>query len=175
MFFPLPLAIWLSLVLAGIAVSDCGLSLLQACVSVLLGDQFSVGGIWVWRVVAQRQLRGSDRTGRILSQVVPWFLCPERSGQVPLGAGVWAEVVVSSVFSGLLALLGEQLSPSRFWVWSSVAQGQLQVLIETRRKIVIILCKTCANNHTHNKFTSTLAVLCPENSVLQKSSQTSGF
>ena len=45
MFLCLPFAIWLSLVLAGFAVSDCGLSLLQACVSVLLGDQFSLGGI----------------------------------------------------------------------------------------------------------------------------------
>ena len=46
-FLSLPFAIWLSLVLAGLAVSDCGLSLLQACVSVLLGDQFSLGEIWV--------------------------------------------------------------------------------------------------------------------------------
>jgi hypothetical protein len=37
MFLPLPLTIWLSLLLAGLAVSDCGLSLLQAHVSVLLG------------------------------------------------------------------------------------------------------------------------------------------
>ena len=43
----LPLTILLSVVLAGLAVSDCGLSLLQACVSVLLGDQVSLGGIWV--------------------------------------------------------------------------------------------------------------------------------
>ena len=60
MFLPLPLDIWLSVVLAGLAVSDCGLSLLQACVSVLLGDQFSPGGIWVWRAVAQGQLQGAD-------------------------------------------------------------------------------------------------------------------
>ena len=53
MFLPLPLDTWLSLVLVGLAVSDCGLSLLQACVSVLLGDQFSLGGIWIWRAVVQ--------------------------------------------------------------------------------------------------------------------------
>ena len=47
MFLPLLISIWLSLVLAGLAVSDCGLSLLQACVSALLGDQFSLGAIWV--------------------------------------------------------------------------------------------------------------------------------
>ena len=49
----LPLAIWLSLVLPGLAVSDCSLSVLHACVLVLLGDQFSLGEIWVWRAVAQ--------------------------------------------------------------------------------------------------------------------------
>ena len=61
MFLHLPLAIWLSLVLAGLAVSDCGLSLLQACVSVLLGDQFSQEEIQVWRAVAQGQFWGADR------------------------------------------------------------------------------------------------------------------
>ena len=61
MFLCLPFAIWLSLVLAGLAVSNFGLSLLQACVSVLLGDQFSLGGIWVWRAVAQGQFWGTDR------------------------------------------------------------------------------------------------------------------
>jgi hypothetical protein len=61
MFLPLPLTIWISLVLAGFAVSDCGLSFLQAFLSVLLGDQFSPGGHWVWRDVEQCQLWGADR------------------------------------------------------------------------------------------------------------------
>ena len=60
MFLPLPFANCLSHVLAGLAVSDCGLSLPQASVSVLLGDQFSPGGIKVWRVV-QCQLWHADR------------------------------------------------------------------------------------------------------------------
>ena len=60
MSLPLPLAIWLSLSLAGLANSDCGLSFLQACVSVLLGDQFSLGEIWVFRAVAQGQLQYVD-------------------------------------------------------------------------------------------------------------------
>ena len=55
MFLSLPLAIWLSLVLTALAVSDHDLSFLQACVSVPLGDQLSPGGIWVWRAVAQGQ------------------------------------------------------------------------------------------------------------------------
>ena len=45
MFLHLPFAIWLSLVLAGLAVSDSDLSVLQACVSVFFGDQFSLGRI----------------------------------------------------------------------------------------------------------------------------------
>ena len=61
MFLPLPFTIWLSLVLADLAVSDCSLSFLQAYVSVLLGDQFSLGGNWVWRAMAQGQLQGADR------------------------------------------------------------------------------------------------------------------
>ena len=56
MFLPLPLTICLFLVLAGLTVSNCGLYILQACVPVLLGDQFSLGGIWVWRDVAQGQI-----------------------------------------------------------------------------------------------------------------------
>jgi hypothetical protein len=61
MFLPLTLTIWLSLVLAGLAVSNCGVSLLKACVLLLLRDQFSLGRIWVWRAVAQGQLLGADR------------------------------------------------------------------------------------------------------------------
>ena len=42
MFLRLPFAIWLSLVLTGATVSDYGLSVMQASVSVLLGDLFSL-------------------------------------------------------------------------------------------------------------------------------------
>ena len=56
MFLSFPLTIWLFLVLADLAISDCDLSLLQAPVLELLGDQFSPGGIWVWSTVAQDQL-----------------------------------------------------------------------------------------------------------------------
>ena len=42
MFLLLPFAIWLSVVLAGVTVSDSGLSVMQASVSVLLGDLFSL-------------------------------------------------------------------------------------------------------------------------------------
>ena len=72
MFFPLPLTIWLSLVLAGL-VSDCGLFLLYACMSELLGDQFSPGGIWVWRAVAQVQLQLQDTNANCNDPVIPVF------------------------------------------------------------------------------------------------------
>ena len=49
------------MVLVGLDVSDCGLSLLQAGLLVLLGDRFSLGGICVGRTVAQGQLWGTDR------------------------------------------------------------------------------------------------------------------
>ena len=39
MFLHLPFTIWLSLMLAGVAVSDGGLSVMQASVSVLQGDR----------------------------------------------------------------------------------------------------------------------------------------
>ena len=87
MFLPLPLAIWLSLVLVGLAVCDCGLSLLQAYVSTLLGDQLSLVEIWVRRAVAQGQLQIIDRNC-ILSPAVPWFVFPDDSGLVPLGPGI---------------------------------------------------------------------------------------
>jgi hypothetical protein len=51
--------------------------------------------------------RAQTETGKILSLVVPWFLCPDGSGQVPLGPGILAEVVVLPVFSGMSALLGD--------------------------------------------------------------------
>ena len=50
----------LVMMLASLAVSDYSLSSLKACVSELLGVQFSVEGIWVWRAVAQGQLWGAD-------------------------------------------------------------------------------------------------------------------
>jgi len=42
-------------------------------------------------------------------------------------------MVVLHVLSGVSALLGEQLSPSGFWVQRAVAQGQLEVLMVTGR------------------------------------------
>jgi hypothetical protein len=79
MFLPLPLAIWLSLMAAGLATSECGLSLLQACDTSSLGKEFGYGELW------HNVSSGVQReTGRILSTAALWFLCPEDSGQVSL-------------------------------------------------------------------------------------------
>ena len=80
MFLPLLLSIWLSLVLASLAVlADCGLSLLQACVSVLLGDQFSLLGIWVWELWHRLNLGVHTETRRILSHVLVLGSCVLRA------------------------------------------------------------------------------------------------
>jgi hypothetical protein len=44
MLLCLPFTIWISLVLTGLAVSECGLSVLHAYFSVFLGDQISLRG-----------------------------------------------------------------------------------------------------------------------------------
>ena len=101
MFLPLPLAIWLSLVLAVLAVSDCDLSLLQACVSVLLGDQFSPGGIWVWRAVGQGHLHGIDKIQKDPFPGYSCFLCPDALGGSLLGEEFeqkWWSYLCSQVF-----------------------------------------------------------------------------
>jgi hypothetical protein len=84
MYLPLPVTIWLSVVLAGLGGSNWGLSLLQALVSLLLVDQFSLEVICVWRAVTQGQLRGVDRNRKNPVPTVPWFLCPN----VFLGPGI---------------------------------------------------------------------------------------
>lgn len=115
MFLCFPFAVWLSLVLAGLCVSDFRSSLLQACVLVLLGKHYFLGGIWVCNAVVpdqlcahryvgtpsrpalswwyflcssvpQDQLWAQMKNGRVLSQAAPQFLCPEGSRQVPLSS-----------------------------------------------------------------------------------------
>jgi hypothetical protein len=126
MFLPLIFAIWLSLVLASLAVSDCSFSLLQAFVSVLLGDQIFLGGIWVWRAVAQDQLQGEDRNWK---DTIPDC----SSVRVSRGKSLRAEVVVLSVLRGMSVLLGDELSPGSIWLCSIVAQDQLWAQTETGR------------------------------------------
>jgi hypothetical protein len=70
----LPLYIWLSLLSAVLGISDCDWSLLQACTSEFLGDQLSLGGIWVLSAVAQGQLWGAN--GNWKDPVPGCFLVP---------------------------------------------------------------------------------------------------
>lgn len=64
-------------------------------------------------------------TGRNPSLPVPWFLCPESSGYIPLGPGIWAEVLVLPVLTGVPTLLGDKLSPGDICIWNAVVQDQL--------------------------------------------------
>ena len=75
MFLSLLLAIWLFLVLAGLVVFDCGLSLLQAYVSELqetssLQEEFEYGQLW-HRISSGVQME----PGRILGSVVLMDFC----------------------------------------------------------------------------------------------------
>ena len=70
--------------------------------------------------VAQIKLLAQTKTRRILSQAALHFLFL----RVP-GKSLCAAVVVLPVLTGLSACLGDQLSPSAFWVCSAVAQDQL--------------------------------------------------
>ena len=81
-------------------------------VSALLGDQLYPSGVWVWRAVAQNQIRAlwhrvSSRvqmdSRRNLSQASPQFLCPEGSGG---GAALGAAEAVLSALTGVSAPLG---------------------------------------------------------------------
>jgi hypothetical protein len=69
-------------------------------------------------------------TGRILSQAIPWFMCPMALGGSLLG--IRGEVLVFPVFTGVSALLGDQFFPGGISVWRAVAQDQLPVQMETR-------------------------------------------
>ena len=52
-------------------------------------------------------------TGRILFPAATKFLGHVGFGQLPLEPGIWAAVVVSHVFFGVSALLGDLLSRGR--------------------------------------------------------------
>ena len=69
-FLHLPLAIWLSLVLDGLAVSGWSFSFLCVCqpVTAFLGDQLSPGETCIQRGVFQPKLQVHMVTGRILFQ-----------------------------------------------------------------------------------------------------------
>ena len=130
MFLLLPLTIWLSLVLAGLAVYNCGST--PPCKPVCqyssetrsLWMEFGYGELW-HRIRSRVQME----TRKILSLAVPWFLCPDGSGQVLLQSGIWAEVVVLPVLTGMSALLGYQVSLEGICIWRAVSLGQPRSLV----------------------------------------------
>ena len=78
----------------------------------------SLGRIGVWIVMTQGQLRGADRNRKnnvpgCVSLAAPWFLVPVASGQVLLGPGFGAVLVLSPMILGVSSLLWDKLSVSR--------------------------------------------------------------
>ena len=64
-------------------------------------------------------------TRRILPLAAMRFLGPLDPGQVSLGPGIGAVLVVSPVSMGVSAFLGVKLSLGRIKLWRAVAQDQL--------------------------------------------------
>jgi hypothetical protein len=122
MFLPLPLTICLSLVLPGLAISDCGLYLLQPCLSLFLGDKFSLGGMWVWRAVAQGHLRGAKENLLLLGSCVLMAMGGSLLGQ-EFGQKCWP-YLCSQVYchSGDTSSLQEVFN----WVWSALVLDHRQ-------------------------------------------------
>ena len=116
-----------SLVLAGLAASDCDLSLLQYCMSVLLGHQFSQGGIWIRRAMAQGQFQGADRNRK---DPVPGCSLVLVSWWIWVGPS-WPQV------------LGDLLSLSGIWVWRAAAKEQLWALGKPEGSCPRLLLGSC--------------------------------
>jgi len=74
-----------------------------------------------------------QKTGRILPQITPRFLCPVCSRQVPLGPGMWTEFMVYSVLSALSTLLRVLLSLQGILIQRDEEACQLWAQVETRR------------------------------------------
>ena len=85
--------------------------------SSVLGDLLYPRGIFVQGPVAQGLLQVLMEMGRVLSQATSLF-----SVLSLLGVLHRAEVVILLVLTGVSALLGEQLTPGRTWVWIAGCQ-----------------------------------------------------
>lgn len=91
-------------------------------VGAILGDQISLGRIWVYRTVGQSYLWVQMVTGSILSHTALWFLAPVCSWWVPIWTVIVAKVMVSYLGLGMIMLLGYQLSLGRIWLQRAVRQ-----------------------------------------------------
>ena len=127
--------------LAGIAVSDCGLSVLEASVSVLQGDLVSLctpeckyscktcslmvvlGYVALW----PHQLWLQTEIERLLSQAVPRLLCPQGFWLFPLRSRhgptctVWPLCTPESLANSIHPL--DMVSGGRGWATSSTEVG----------------------------------------------------
>ena len=125
--------VFVSLVLADLSVSDWGLSLMQACVSVLLrghsiDEEFLYGDHWH---IPSSKVQTNSR--RIMSPAIPWFLSPVGTGWVPRGPGISAEVEFLPELTGVMELQWDKLSYQQNFC--TVAQNQLLVQAKNGRII----------------------------------------
>ena len=146
--------------LAGFAVFDCGLSLLKAYVSELLGDQFSLGGIWAWTPVAQGQLRGADGNWNdsVLSS------CVLRA----LGGSLWTEVVILPVLPGLPVLLGDLLSSFGISFRSTVSCMGSAPNMRKAEAFFIGFPRECRISFKSFKISSTFEINLPHSKAVVK-------
>jgi hypothetical protein len=114
-FLGLPFAIWLFLVLVGLAVSGWGLFLLWACklVSAFLGDQLSHVRTHVQRAMKQPLLLCVDGDQKPPFLAAPPFLCPVYSWLDLLCTVTREKMAISPPSLGFRPLRGYQLSPDR--------------------------------------------------------------
>ena len=126
-FFHLPFAIWLFLMLVGLAVSGLSLTLLWACkpVSVLLGSQLSSGRTCVQGTVEQHQLLYANGDQKDSVRTIPLFLCPMCCYLLQFLTVIGEKVEISPLNLGVRTLLGEQLSPGETCVQRAVEQPQV--------------------------------------------------
>jgi hypothetical protein len=76
-------------------------------------------------------------------------------------ARIWTEVMVLPVFTGVSALLGDQLSPGGICVCSAIAQDQLPVQKETGRLLSHMApCFLCSEGSTWVSLSSSGGFTC---------------
>jgi hypothetical protein len=96
---------------------------------VLLGETISLQAVFVYAVLWNRISSWCSRKQKGSCPKLLLSSCVLRAPVRSLGA----EVVVLPVLTGMSTFMRDQLSPGHTWVWSTVAQDQLQVQMETGR------------------------------------------
>lgn len=127
---------------------------------------------------------------KLLSQTAPRFLCPEGSRQIPLGPGMWADVVVSLVLSGVSAFLETSGTYSSFnatdlntnylwtdsWIKMTFQRWILGKWAYNSQFKNIFIDSLCVSHHvpqSHSSLCPLISTGCPYNpSTPQKPKQT---